>query len=75
MPGRPAKTSSPVARATQAGKRMWPYVLIAWERWQALSDEEKERYRKRAKELAAKGREFTKHVHDQGRGTAKKRKR
>ncbi len=55
MPARSSKNASGVARATQAGKRAWPYVLLAWERWQTLSDEEKERYRAKAKELAAKG--------------------
>lgn len=35
---------------------MWPYVLMAWERWQSLSPEEKERYRKQAREYAERGR-------------------
>jgi hypothetical protein len=44
-------------RALQSARRLWPYVLMAWERWQALSPEEKQRYRQRAKEGAerAKG--------------------
>jgi hypothetical protein len=29
---------------------------MAWERWQALSPEEKERYKKRARGYAARGR-------------------
>jgi hypothetical protein len=29
---------------------------MAWERWQALSPEEKERYKKRAREYAERGR-------------------
>ncbi|HEX5895341.1 MAG TPA: hypothetical protein VFY47_03355 [Thermoleophilaceae bacterium] len=29
---------------------------MAWERWQALSPEEKERYKKRAREYAQRGR-------------------
>jgi hypothetical protein len=29
---------------------------MAWERWQALSPEEKERYKRRAREYAEKGR-------------------
>jgi hypothetical protein len=37
-------------------RRMWPYVLMAWERWQSLSDEEKERYKKQAREYANRGR-------------------
>jgi hypothetical protein len=30
---------------------------MAWERWQSLSDEEKERYRRQAREYAGRGRE------------------
>jgi hypothetical protein len=29
---------------------------MAWERWQALSEEDKERYRRQAREFAARGR-------------------
>jgi hypothetical protein len=39
----------------KAGRRAWPVVLMAWERWQALSPAEKERYKKRAREAADRG--------------------
>jgi hypothetical protein len=54
----PRKTGAPsgFARAGAAGRRAWPLVLMAWERWQALPEEEKERYRKQAREAAARGR-------------------
>ena len=42
--------------AARGARRAWPYVLMAWERWQALSPEEKERYKKRAREYAERGR-------------------
>jgi hypothetical protein len=35
---------------------LWPYMLMAWERWQALSPEEKERYKRTAREYAERGR-------------------
>jgi hypothetical protein len=38
---------------------------MAWERWQALSPEEKERYKRRAREYAEKGR---KAIPRRGRG-------
>ena len=38
-------------------RRLWPYVLMAWERWQSLSPEEKERYKSRARDYAGRGRE------------------
>jgi hypothetical protein len=41
--------------AARGARRAWPYVLMAWERWQSLSDEEKERYKKRAQGYVAKG--------------------
>jgi glycogen debranching enzyme len=37
-------------------RRLWPYVLMAWERWQQLSPEEKERYKKQARDYAERGR-------------------
>ena len=43
-------------RAAHAARRAWPLVLMAYERWQALSDEEKERYRRQAREYADRGR-------------------
>ena len=42
--------------AVRGARRMWPYVLMAWERWQSLSPEERERYRKQAREYAERGR-------------------
>ena len=35
--------------AVRGARRAWPYVLMAWERWQSLSPEEKERYKKQAR--------------------------
>ena len=41
--------------AVRGARRAWPYVLMAWERWQALSPKKKERYRKRARSYVAQG--------------------
>ena len=43
------------SKAVTNARRMWPYLLMAWERWQALSPEEKERFRKQAREYAGLG--------------------
>jgi TRAP-type C4-dicarboxylate transport system substrate-binding protein len=40
----------------RAARRAWPVVLMAWERWQALTPAEKERYKKRAREATDRGR-------------------
>ena len=40
----------------RGARRAWPYVLMAWERWQSLSPEEKERYKKQARDYAQRGR-------------------
>jgi hypothetical protein len=59
-------------QAIRAARRAWPYVLMAWERWQALPEKDKERYRVRAREYAERGRQYA------GRGRAaleKRRKR
>jgi hypothetical protein len=42
--------------AVRGARRVWPYVLMAWERWQSLSPEEKERYRKQARGYMDRGR-------------------
>ena len=43
-------------RAVVAGRRAWPLLLAAWERWQALPEEDKERYRRQARGYADRGR-------------------
>ena len=42
--------------AVRGARRLWPYVLMAWERWQSLSPEDKERYKKQARGFADRGR-------------------
>ena len=42
--------------AARSVRRVWPYVLMAWERWQSLSPEEKERYKKQARGYMEQGR-------------------
>jgi hypothetical protein len=42
--------------AARGARRIWPYVLMAWERWQSLSPDERERYKKQARGYAARGR-------------------
>jgi hypothetical protein len=60
-----ARRQRQVSRAPRGGRtrgavrgvrRGGPYGRMAWERWQALSPEEKERYKKRAREYAQRGR-------------------
>jgi hypothetical protein len=41
---------------SKAARRAWPVVLMAWERWQALSPQEKERYKRRARQATDRGR-------------------
>jgi hypothetical protein len=44
------------AKAAHNARRLWPFVLMAWERWQALSPEERERYKRRAREYTERSR-------------------
>ena len=44
-----------MSRATHGARRLWPYVLMAWERWQAMPPEQKERYKRQAREYAQRG--------------------
>ncbi len=45
------------AKVVRNVRRVWPLVLMGWERWQSLSPAEKERYKKQAREYAQRGRE------------------
>ena len=38
-------------------RRMWPVVMMAWERWQSLSPEQQERYKRQAREYAQRGKD------------------
>ena len=44
------------ARAAHGARRLWPYLMMAWERWHALPPEQKERYKRQAREYAQRGR-------------------
>lgn len=57
-----------LTRATAAGRRAWPFVIMAWERWQALSEEDRERYRRRAREYADRGRRALEDARSRGSG-------
>jgi hypothetical protein len=58
-------------RAARAARRLWPVALMAYERWQSLSPEEKERYRRQAQQYAARGRRAV----EQARARRQKRRR
>ena len=53
---RRAGSRSSIARAASAGRRAWPVLLMAWERWQQMPEADKERYRRQAREYADRGR-------------------
>jgi hypothetical protein len=44
-----------IARAVRTARRVAPVAAEAYRRWNALSDEEKERYKQRARTYAARG--------------------
>ncbi len=43
-------------RAASGARRAWPVLMMAWERWQALPEADKERYRRQAREYVERGR-------------------
>jgi TRAP-type C4-dicarboxylate transport system substrate-binding protein len=45
-------------QAMRGARRAWPYVLMAWERWQKLPPERKEHYKRQAREYAERGRKL-----------------
>ncbi len=46
----------PVGRAARGARRVWPLLLMGWERWQQLPPERKEDYKRRARDYADRGR-------------------
>ena len=55
------------ARAGSLARKAWPILLMAWERWQALPEHEKERYRQRARVAAERGRKGLERVRNRRR--------
>jgi TRAP-type C4-dicarboxylate transport system substrate-binding protein len=51
-------TPSRGTKAVNNVRRMWPYLLMAWERWQSLPPEKKEQYKRQAREAAERGRKM-----------------
>jgi hypothetical protein len=45
------------ARALNGVRRAWPFIMMAWERWQKLPPERKDRYVRQAREYAKRGRD------------------
>ena len=43
--------------AFRGARRLWPYMLMAWERWQSLTPEEKERYKAQARGFMDRGKQ------------------
>jgi hypothetical protein len=44
------------SRAAHGVRRLWPYLLMAWERWQALPEDRKQHYKRQARDYADRGR-------------------
>ncbi len=49
MPGR-------AAAVKRTARRVWPVAVEAWRRWDNLTPQQKERYRKMASDYAGRGR-------------------
>ena len=47
---------SRIQRATRGARVAWPILMMAWERWQKLEPEQKERYMRQARDYAERGR-------------------
>ena len=53
---RGAASRGGLLRAASGARRAWPVILMAWERWQALPEADKERYRRQARQYVERGR-------------------
>ena len=61
-----------MSRAAHSARRLWPYVLMAWERWQAMPPEQKERYKRQARDYAQRGRKLLEERRQGGGGRGKR---
>jgi hypothetical protein len=59
MPRQPDSRRSRIAAhpAVRAGRRAWPFVLGAKQRWDSLTPEQQERYRRMAREYGRRAQE------------------
>lgn len=62
-------------RAYRAARRLAPLALEAYRRWDRLSDEEKERYRRRAKQYANQAVSLARDATSRTAGQLRKRRR
>jgi hypothetical protein len=45
-------------KAVRYVRRVWPFLVMAYRRWDALTDEEKERYRRTARQTVDRGKKI-----------------
>ena len=65
-------------RAAKTARRLYPLAVAAYQRWQALSDEEKERYKARARAMATRGQQIGKDAYSRAqerRGGGRRKRR
>ena len=55
-------------RAVRYARRAWPFVLAAYRRWERMTPEEKERYRRAVRQAADRGRKVYRDRMPRGRG-------
>jgi ribosomal protein L34 len=55
------------SKAVTNARRLWPYMLMAWERWQSLPPEKKEQYKRQARDAAERGRKMLDQRRKRGR--------
>lgn len=55
------------SKAVTNARRLWPYMLMAWERWQQLPPEQKERYKRQARQAADQGKKVLAQRRKRGR--------
>jgi len=60
MPRKPGSRRERVAAhpAVRAGRRAWPFVLAAKQRWDSLTPEQQDRYRRMAREYSRRAQEI-----------------
>jgi len=56
-------------RSIRYARRAWPFLVAAYRRWERMTPEEKERYQRRLREAAERGRKvYRERMPKRGRG-------
>jgi hypothetical protein len=61
-------------RAVRYARRAWPFILAAYRRWDRMTPEEKERYRRTARQTVERGQKIYRDHRPRRRGGSRRKR-